>query len=197
MTVRERKYGAVLSIVMPTAKGFAYTYWGRLTSPQEPRPCTRNARVPVQIDSGLAGGLYRAFLAQQSSQLSSSARAALEMLNEITSLDDDWNGRGGEAPSALAVVVARRVLEALHGAGLEPERLNAMPEGGVAIYCFGSERIQGGARARYARIAIANDDPICLTLTSRSDDTSTTRSVRDDIPGWSDAVESIGTFLRS
>ena len=125
------------------------------------------------------------------------ALAAALKLTELSRLGPNWNDRGADAPNAGAIATAREALRVLFVELIDPERVTAMPEGGVAIYCFGRHQIEGGARARYARIALPNEEVPYITLTDRISGTSKTQTVGGDTQGLSRAAEIVAAFLGS
>ncbi len=121
--------------------------------------------------------------------------AGVAKLQQFARYERDWNGRNGEPPSTMASAIARQALERIRAHGLDAERVAALPEGGVAIYCFSVERIKGGAHAKYARLSIPNHDTVCLTLADRAAERAEVVPVRTDSAGWADTVERISSFL--
>ncbi len=55
------------------------------------------------------------------------------LLSELSSVPDDWNGYGSPAPSAEAITTARTILNTLWTERLLPRRVLPSAEGGVAL----------------------------------------------------------------
>ena len=72
------------------------------------------------------------------------------------------------------------------------ERIIADPDGGVAIYAFGEATIESGARRRYARIGVANDGAVMLSMSDRVDGTFITREITRDVAG---SLQDVADFL--
>ncbi len=110
---------------------------------------------------------------------------------ELRRLRDDGSGWGGapaEPPNEVAMVSAQEVLDALHGAGLEPSRIIASGEGGVA-FCF----VSGD---RYADIEYFNSGEIlAMTKVLRGGGTPRIWPVAGD-DDLREAIDTISQFVR-
>jgi hypothetical protein len=76
---------------------------------------------------------------------------------------------------------ATEALVALREVGLTPERVLADPDGGVALYVFGDETIEGGARARYVRVAASNDETLTVLCVDRETSERTAWDASSDL----------------
>lgn len=98
-----------------------------------------------------------------------------KMLRRLVALEQmaaDWNGYGSPPPSPKAIDNARSVCQAASSVGGASDRIVASAEGGVALYWFGTERIDGGAHRRYGWIEAENDGELsALTADRLTDET--------------------------
>ena len=99
----------------------------------------------------------------------------------------------GEPPSDAARLGAERLVDRFRAGGLDPDRAVADPDGGIAIYVFGSDVLAGGARARYGRVAAMNDGSIVAACVDRTQNQDEAWDVRSD--GVDGAVERIRVFI--
>jgi hypothetical protein len=83
-----------------------------------------------------------------------------------TLLERVWKVRSdGIQPSDKSRRYAATILEELRESGVEPDRVVADPDGGVAIYVFGKRETEAGEHARHARLLAANEgDVIALCV---------------------------------
>jgi hypothetical protein len=81
-------------------------------------------------------------------------------------LERVWKARSDRIqPTDKARRRASAVLEGFREAGIEPDRVVADPDGGVAVYVFGRRELQPGTQARHARVLAANEgDLIALCV---------------------------------
>jgi hypothetical protein len=95
-------------------------------------------------------------------------------IDAVINLDSDplvdaiWRVEPERAPiEDTARHAATEAVVALREVGLLPERVLADPDGGVALYVFADRTIEGGARARYVRVAAANDENLTILCVDR------------------------------
>lgn len=190
---------SVSSQYLPIQRSKTWVAWSTTpTSAPDARPEASGAQMQrlfaeFSVGENASRVSATAFPARQPAAFS----AAFIKLTKLSSLKQNWNDRGAEPPGEMSIIHAGVALQRFHEKGLDAERVSAMPDGGVAIYYFGLDRIEGGARALYARVAIPNDDTICLTLANRSNETSMVYPIRPDLRGWNDAAELVSSFLGS
>lgn len=77
----------------------------------------------------------------------------------------------GEHPNEVSRRAALDLLQQLRAQGLEPDRVVADPDGGVALYMFAERMLGDGSHPRYARIAAMNDGEVVASLADRERDT--------------------------
>jgi hypothetical protein len=112
--------------------------------------------------------------------------------DEDPTIERVWSvGSEREQPSQESRLTATTIVDLLREQTMEPDRVLADPEGGVALYVFGEGTHPGGAHARYARIVATNAGEVGVLLVNRQggvpsswdvqegDRASTMRRVRD------------------
>jgi len=111
-------------------------------------------------------------------------------------LKPNWNGRGAEVPNATAAELAKQILRRAQATSiLEPERIVATPDGGIAIYFVSSQTLKGGAPQKYARFIGDNDGEILLLLHNRVSETSEVEAIVVDDEAIDDAFDRVEGFL--
>jgi hypothetical protein len=118
--------------------------------------------------------------------------------NPIVELDDDallariWAvDSDGVSPTTKSRERAAEILEALRSNHIEPERVLADPDGGIALYVFGTEQMPSGARSRYARIGVTNDGEVLVLCADRATGTNDVWTMR----GIGRAIGQIQEFI--
>lgn len=97
-------------------------------------------------------------------------------------VDAVWRVESERAPiEDGARHAATEALVALREVGLVAERVLADPDGGVALYVFGDRAIEGGARARYVRVAAANDESLTILCVDRETSERSAWDVSSDL----------------
>lgn len=114
---------------------------------------------------------------------------------KLRGLDDNWDGQGARAPSELACEIAHRLLDEAIRQGMPPDRVVPDVTGGVALYWFGAEQMEGGAHRRYASIGVENYGDVALLMVERD------KSIASrDLSGMGDvewAIELLSEFVGS
>lgn len=85
-------------------------------------------------------------------------------LDKFRDLSAGWDGRGAVPPNRFALSAADYVLALCPDWGLSFDRIVAIPDGGLAIYFFGSSLTPAGAHRLVARLAFGNDAAKTLLL---------------------------------
>jgi hypothetical protein len=73
----------------------------------------------------------------------------------------------GEQPSVESRRIATELVDRLRAEDLEPDRVLADPEGGVALYVFGESQLSDGSHSRYARIVATNSGEVAVLCADR------------------------------
>jgi hypothetical protein len=90
------------------------------------------------------------------------------MIDDDPTMERVWSVTSeGEQPSEESRSTATTIVDLLRDQTLEPDRVLADPEGGVALYVFGEGMHPGGAHARYARIVATNAGEVGVLLVNR------------------------------
>jgi hypothetical protein len=89
-----------------------------------------------------------------------------------TLLERVWKARSdGIQPNTKSREHASAVLDEFRESGIEPDRVVADRDGGVAIYVFGRREVAPGAHARHARILAANEGDLIALCVDYEHDT--------------------------
>jgi hypothetical protein len=75
----------------------------------------------------------------------------------------------GEQPTEESRATAATLVGLLRQQQLEPSRVLADSEGGVALYVFGDHILPGGSHSRYARIVATNAGEVAVLCADRRD----------------------------
>lgn len=84
----------------------------------------------------------------------------LQKLRELGALEENWNTYGASAPNDLAIESAAKALEYLNSLEVQPDRVAASSEGGVAVSFFENEE--------YADIEFFNTGEIAAITSNAS-----------------------------
>jgi hypothetical protein len=135
--------------------------------------------------SGLAGNVVRTartltlgaatVFAAQFAVLSftTPARADVSFRIDDATLDAVRSARSrGEPPTPESRSTAAELVLMLRRFELEPERVLADPDGGIALYVFGGAARADGSRVRYARVLASNTGEVAILFVDRDRTTS-------------------------
>lgn len=120
-------------------------------------------------------------------------------LGELAQLRSNWNGRGGAAPSAVAVISALEVVGALEESPAKTlNRVIPDANGGIGfVFLQPPTSSKGAARKRYASIDCSNSGRTMLVLADRDNKKHVVSTLIADREGISAALEEIDAFLTS
>ena len=117
---------------------------------------------------------------------------AQERLEYLSTLQDNWDSYGAEAPNAFALQMAEQALRLMARVGLEPLGIVPSAENGIGIVFRQGTRQEG----KHADIEIFNDGDVCYLVDDRQNRPQA-HQVSADEAGLSTALQAIRTFLDS
>jgi len=179
--------------------------WNLFTTADPTRSASLPWSAPSAIATELVGGVRTATAAVILSLAVATGTLVAEEpdisgeVDPIIHLDDDslvdaiWNVGPERADiEHRARLTATNVLLAMRDVGISPDRAVADPDGGIALYAFGSETLPGGSHRRYARIAVSNEGDVVALCANRESDE---RQVWDATPDLRGALERVRAYL--
>lgn len=90
-------------------------------------------------------------------------RSFIKQLTQLSTLDDDWDSYGAEAPNQWAIYCAREILKNLSYEDFKPSSIDASVEGGV---CISFQTI-----SRYGDIECFNTGEVFAVISKNGEDT--------------------------
>jgi hypothetical protein len=84
--------------------------------------------------------------------------------DEFRGLVPGWDGRRGVPPNEVALEAAEKLVRLCIDSDVTHDRIVPFSDGGLAVYFFGTELIEGGSHRLVARVAFDNDGATTLLL---------------------------------
>ena len=112
----------------------------------------------------------------------------VKQLTQLSTLDDDWDSYGAEAPNQWAINCAREVLKNLSSEDLKPSSIDASVEGGV---CLSFQ-----TKSHYGDIECFNSGEVFAVISKNGEDTEVWK-IQDPLFRIAPAIKRIQSFIQS